>query len=64
MTRYEHTKRLKAVRIADSINAIEGAPVSLNAKLLSQRWAKGEISGAEMKAILIKNHKRLQVEGL
>ncbi|MFR9542528.1 MAG: hypothetical protein SNH27_10790 [Rikenellaceae bacterium] len=57
-------KRLKAIRIADNINSIEGAPVSCHTKLVSQRWVKGEISGEQMKAILIKTHKQLKVEEL
>lgn len=51
-------KRRAAIRVADAINKIEGVPVTERAKELSSRWAKGEITGAEMKEALIKAHKR------
>lgn len=38
------------------MNSIEGAPVSDFAKDLSAKWAKGEITGADMKAALIAKH--------
>lgn len=47
MSQYE--KRKIAIKVADSINAIEGATVSENAKILSQQWAKGEIIADQMK---------------
>lgn len=52
-------KRLTAVKVADTLNMIEGVPVSSYAKELSVKWAKGEISGAEMKAKLIAAHKKV-----
>ena len=54
-------KRQIAIRVADTINSIEGAPVTAYAKELSAKWAKGEISGEEMKAKLIAAHKRASV---
>lgn len=54
----ENKRRLAAVRLADAVNKIEGVPVSARAKELSSRWAKGELSGAEMKSTLIAAHKR------
>lgn len=51
-------KRLTAVKVADTLNIIEGVPVSPYAKELSDKWTKGEISGAEMKAKLIAAHKK------
>ncbi len=53
-----HARRLAAVKLANALNKIEGAPVSTQAKKLSARWARGEISGAEMKAMLIAKHKQ------
>ena len=51
-------RRLTAVKLADADNKIEGVPVTLQAKKLSAQWARGEISGAEMKAALIAKHRR------
>lgn len=51
-------RRLAAVKLANAVNKIEGVPVSTQAKKLSIQWARGEISGAEMKAILIAKHKQ------
>ena len=52
-------KRQRAVRLAHAINSIEGVPVSRNAKDLSDAWARGEISGEQMKAALLASHKLL-----
>ena len=53
------TKRRTAVRVADTLNKIEGVPVTEFAKELSGKWAKGEITGAQMKTMLIQKHKRI-----
>lgn len=53
------TKRMAAIKVADALNMIEGVPVSAFAKELSSKWAKGEISGADMKAALIAKHKKV-----
>lgn len=53
-----HARRLAAVKLAKAVNKIEGVPVSTQAKKLSARWVRGEISGAEMKAMLIAKHKQ------
>lgn len=53
------TKRRTAVRVADTLNKIEGVPVTEFAKELSSKWAKGEITGAQMKTMLIQKHKRI-----
>ena len=53
------TKRTAAIKVADALNMIEGVPVSAFAKDLSAKWAKGEITGADMKAALIVKHKRV-----
>ncbi len=52
-------KRRKAVMVADTLNKIEGVPVTEFAKELSSKWAKGEITGAQMKTMLIQKHKRI-----
>ena len=53
------TKRTTAIKVADALNMIEGVSISAFAKDLSEKWAKGEITGADMKAALIAKHKRL-----
>lgn len=53
-----HTRRLAAVKLANAVNKIEGVPVSTQAKKLSARWMRGEISGTQMKALLIAKHKQ------
>ena len=53
------TKRTAAIKVADALNMIEGVSVSAFAKELSEKWAKGEITGADMKVALIAKHKRL-----
>ena len=50
------TKRTAAIKVADALNSIEGVPVSAFAKDLSAKWAKVEITGADMKAALIAKH--------
>lgn len=52
-------KRRAAVMVADTLNKIEGVPVTEFAKELSSKWAKGEITGAQMKAMLIQKHTRI-----
>lgn len=59
MSEQEHKRRVAAVKTADAINAIEGAPVSDYACELSRRWSRGEITGEEMKAALLESHRRL-----
>lgn len=59
MSEQERRRRIAAVKTADAINAIEGAPVSEYARELSLRWSRGEISGEEMKAALLESHRKL-----
>ncbi len=59
----ELNRRVAAVKTADAINAIEGAPVSDYARKLSYLWATGKITGAQMKAALLASHKRLAARG-
>ncbi|MCI6244723.1 MAG: hypothetical protein MR619_02335 [Eubacterium sp.] len=59
MSEQEITKRQNAVMVADALNKIEGVPVTDFARELSSKWAKGEITGAEMKAALIAVHRKV-----
>jgi hypothetical protein len=52
-------KRQNAVMVADALNKIEGVPVTDFARELSAKWAKGEITGIEMKKALIAAHKKV-----
>ena len=60
MSRQVYNRRIRAIRIASAINKIEGVPVSAYAKQLSSQWAKGLITGEEMKAALLKKHTNTQ----
>lgn len=59
MAEKQLNKRIAAVKTADAINAIEGAPVSDYAKQLSASWARGELTGEQMKAALFAYHKSI-----
>ena len=58
MSPQEIGRRRAAVKTADAINKIEGVPVSKDAHLLSERWTRGELTGAQMKAALISKHRK------
>ena len=62
MTTKQINRRIAAVKTADAINAIEGAPVSHYAKTLSNSWARGEITGEQMKAALLIYHQKLAAQ--
>lgn len=53
-----YKKRTEAVKLADAIIAIENTTIETFAKELSARWARGEITGSEMKTLLIEKHKQ------
>ena len=57
MTAKQLSKRITAVKTADAINAIEGAPVSDYARQLSASWARGELTGEQMKTALLASHR-------
>lgn len=59
MTVTQLSRRVAAVKTADAINAIEGVPVSDYARTLSLSWARGEITGEQMKAALLASHQRM-----
>ena len=52
-------KRTAAIKVADELNSIEDVPVSAFAKELYAKWAKGEITGTDMKAALIAKHRKI-----
>ena len=61
MTTSIQNRRKAAVRVADTLNKIEGVPVTEFAVSLSQKWVSGEVSGEEMKAAIIAAHKKVPV---
>ena len=62
MTAAQISRRITAVKAADAINAIEGVPVSRYAQVLSQSWARGDITGAQMKQALLAYHAKLAAQ--
>ncbi len=56
-------RRLAAVKTADAVNKIEGVPISPQARQLSAQWARGEITGDEMKSALLAAHKHPNKDG-
>ena len=61
MTDGAKDRRIQAVKLADALNAIEGVPVSKYAKMLSQCWANGDLTGEQMKEALLASHYRLEM---
>ena len=59
MTSKQISRRIAAVKTADAINAIEGVPVSSYARMLARSWARGELSGEQMKAALLVSHRKM-----
>ena len=55
-------KRLTAFKTADAINAIDGEPVSVDAKVLSEKWIRGELTGEQMKQELLDLHWKIAEE--
>ena len=62
MTEKDLCRRAVAVKTADAINAMGGVPVSEYATELSRRWARGEITGEQMKKMLLLHHRALAAE--
>ena len=62
MTAKQINRRIAAVKTADAINAIEGVPVSRYARALSYAWARGELTGEQMKAALLVSHQKLAAQ--
>lgn len=59
MTDKDINRRAAAVKTADAMNAIEGVPVSQYAAELSLKWVRGEITGEQMKQLLLSHHKEI-----
>ena len=62
MTVKQINRRITAVKTADAINSIEGAPVSRYAQALSYAWAKVELTGEQMKQALLDSHRKLAIQ--
>lgn len=62
MEKKQIQRRLSAVKIADAINMMGCTPVSEYARLLSYRWANGELTGAQMKEMLLEHYKKVAQE--
>lgn len=62
MTAKQLERRVAAVKTADAINAIEGVPVTEYARTLSSCWARGELTGEQMKAALLASHKKIAAQ--
>ena len=59
MTTAAKYRRIQAVKLADALNAIEGVPVSDYARMLSACWARGELTGTQMKEALLASHRKM-----
>ena len=55
-------KSLAAVKTADAISAINGVPVSADAKFLSEKWLRAELTGEQMKQELLDLHRKIAEE--
>ena len=65
MSTAEQKRRVAAIKTADAINAIEGAPISDFARKLSNSWAKGELTDEQVQDALWTYHQQIaeQVNG-
>ena len=48
-----------ALKTADAINAINGVTVSADARFLSEKWVRGELTGEQMKQELLDFHRKM-----
>ncbi len=55
-------KRLAVLKIADTINAINGVLASANAKFLPEKWTRGELTGEQMKQELLDLQRKIAAE--
>lgn len=62
MTAKQLNRRIAAVKTADAINAIEGAPVSDYARQLSRLWVQGKLTDTQMKDALLASHRKMAAE--
>lgn len=59
MSSVEIQKRIRAVKIADAINGIEGVSLSDFAKDLSDKWVQGNISDSQTIEMLVNAHRKV-----
>jgi hypothetical protein len=59
MSPKDYSKRITTIKIADTLNKIEGVSISDFTRELSDKWAKGEIIGSQIKVALIAKHKKI-----
>ena len=62
MSMTERNRRIQAVKLADALISMEGVTISDYAKTLSQRWADGELTGEQMKEVLLAFHRKLAAQ--
>lgn len=62
MTAKQLNRRVAAVKTADAISAIEGAPVSDYARWLSCLWAQGRLTDTQMKDALLASHRKMAAQ--
>lgn len=58
MSGVDIAKRKRALKIANAISKIEGAPSSSNAEEIFKQWANGKLTGEQMKARVLAIHQR------
>lgn len=59
MSPKDYSKRIASLKVADTLNKIEGIPVSDFVRELSDKWSNGEITGSQMKAALIAAYEKI-----
>jgi len=59
LSKKAYPRRIKAVRVANAVNKIEGVPITDSARRLSVQWAHGEITGETMRSTLITRHMQI-----
>ena len=62
MKKAQLKRRIAAVKAADAIIKISGGPTSPYAQELSCRWAKGELTGEQMKQLLLEYHQKTAIQ--
>ena len=55
----EQKRRIAAIKTADAINAIEGAPISDFARALSNSWVRGELTDEQAQEALWLYHQQI-----
>ena len=51
-----NSRRLRAVRVANAVNKVEGVLITDSTRHLSVQWVQGKITGKAMKSTLITKH--------